>query len=283
MPELPEVETMRRGMAPLVGATIVQIAPAECKKRPLSVRPGWKEIQAKVRGKSIRAVERHGKRIVFRIDTLALVFEPRMTGLLLLDDPPTTEHLRVRIDLEKCAHEQAWFWDQRGLGTVRLFEADDFQSEVVAKLGEDALTISVDRLRDVFRESARPIKVALLDQTKLAGVGNLYASECLCRAGVDPRTRCDALTKGQWERIHGQIVAVLEEAIQHNGSSLGDGTYRSVLDGESSYQNLHLVYDRANEPCMTCGEPIKRIVQAQRSTFFCPRCQTKSGRGTVKR
>jgi formamidopyrimidine-DNA glycosylase len=125
--------------------------------------------------------------------------------------------------------------------------------------------------------SRREIKVALLDQRALAGVGNLYASEILHLAGVHPQRQCDMLQRAQWQRIHAALVEVLELAIRYEGSTLGDGTYRNALNEAGGYQNHHRVYDRAGEPCPTCHrEAIERIVQAQRSTFFCPRCQRRS-------
>ena len=121
-------------------------------------------------------------------------------------------------------------------------------------------------------------KVALLDQAAIAGVGNLYASELLHVAHVHPQRRCDQLTKAQWERIHAAMVDVLEAAIRYEGSTLSDGTYRNALNKAGGYQNEHRVYDKANQPCPICQAEIARIIQAQRSTFFCPRCQRRSRR-----
>jgi formamidopyrimidine-DNA glycosylase len=141
-------------------------------------------------------------------------------------------------------------------------------------LGRDALVISCDELRVMLGASRRAIKVALLDQRALAGVGNLYASEILHRAKIHPSTPCESLRSRDWRLIHSYMREVLEEAILHEGSTLSDGTYRNALNQSGGYQNCHLVYDRADEPCRTCGRGmIKRIVQAQRSTFYCGVCQ----------
>jgi formamidopyrimidine-DNA glycosylase len=134
--------------------------------------------------------------------------------------------------------------------------------------------LSSDELRVRLSASRRAIKVALLDQRAVAGVGNLYASEIAHQAGVDPRAACNALTSQQWQKIHAAMRDILERAIRYEGSTLSDGTYRTAINGEGGYQNHHRVYDRAGERCPTCQRgTIERIVQAQRSTFFCPKCQ----------
>ena len=197
----------------------------------------------------------------------------------MLADPPGPEHLRLRLYLSGGpTNEQLLFWDRRGLGTVRLLRKSEVATKIDAKLGPDALEVTTAQLRERLGRSQRAIKVALLDQKAVAGIGNLYAAEILFLAGVDPRTRCDRLTVAQWTRIQQHIGRVLLEAIKYEGSTLGDGTYRNALNKEGGYQNHHRVYDRAEVTCGRCGEgTIQRIVQAQRSTFFCPKCQRKTG------
>ncbi|MGB7345147.1 MAG: bifunctional DNA-formamidopyrimidine glycosylase/DNA-(apurinic or apyrimidinic site) lyase [Pirellulaceae bacterium] len=279
MPELPEVETMRRGVMPIIGSRIESAERPPCKCRPILFQPRIDAFDRRVRGKAITEIGRRGKRVMITLDDAqVIVIEPRMTGLVLLADPPGPEHLRLRLLLSGGPSEQLLFWDRRGLGTVRLLHASEVSTVVDSKLGVDALDISVEQLRDALRQSRREIKVALLDQSAVAGIGNLYASEILFVAGVDPRTRCDKLSLPQWKRIHAAIGQVLDEAILHEGSTLSDGTYRNALNKAGGYQNCHRVYDRADSPCRRCGEGvICRIVQAQRSTFFCPKCQRKTG------
>jgi formamidopyrimidine-DNA glycosylase len=222
------------------------------------------------------AVDRAGKRVVVRLESAdAIVFEPRMTGLVLLSSPPTLEHLRLRIVLDGRPPRELLFWDRRGLGLVRLVRQAEFEAHYgESKLGKDALALSSEELIARLAKSRRPIKVALLNQAALAGIGNLYASEILHLARIDPRRPCNILRKAEWGRVHAAMLEVLHAAIQHEGSTLGDGTYRNALNEEGSYQNHHRVYDRAGQPCERCrrGE-IERIVQAQRSTFFCAKCQ----------
>ncbi|NND99938.1 MAG: bifunctional DNA-formamidopyrimidine glycosylase/DNA-(apurinic or apyrimidinic site) lyase [Pirellulaceae bacterium] len=279
MPELPEVETMRRGLLPIVGSRITAATRPPCHCRPILFKPRIDAFDRRVRGRTIAGIGRRGKRVMIELDDAqVIVIEPRMTGLVLLADPPGNEHLRLRLKLSGRSNKQLLFWDRRGLGTVRLLRHNEIAKYVDQKLGIDALEITAQQLSERLRHSRRDVKVALLDQAAVAGIGNLYAAEILYVAGVDPRTRCDRLTKPQWQRIEQGIRNVLGEAIEHEGSTLSDGTYRNALNNAGGYQNYHRVYDRAQSACQRCGDGvIRRIVQAQRSTFFCPVCQRKTG------
>ena len=138
------------------------------------------------------------------------------------------------------------------------------------------MQITAEQLKDRLGPSRRDIKVALLDQKAVAGIGNLYASELLHVAGVNPRKKCHRITRRMWQAMHAAMRDVLEAAIRYEGSTLADGTFRNALNGNGSYQNHHRVYMRAGKRCGKCQEgTIKRIVQAQRSTFYCPRCQRR--------
>jgi formamidopyrimidine-DNA glycosylase len=285
MPELPEVETMRRGIAGVVGSRIRNIERPPCRRRPILIEPRMDAFRRRAVGASISAVDRAGKRVVLRLDSGdAIVLEPRMTGLVLVTDPPTREHLRLYIELDGSVPD-VWFWDRRGLGTVRLLDRNEFERRCGANvLGPDALTIVAEQLQARLGTSRRAIKVALLDQRALAGVGNLYASEILHQAAVHPRKRCNQIRQHEWRRIHEAMWSVLASAVRHEGSTLSDGTYRNALAQIGAYQNQHRVYDRAGETCKTCGAAtVERIVQAQRSTFLCKRCQPLRHTGTPKR
>jgi formamidopyrimidine-DNA glycosylase len=276
MPELPEVETMCRGIAAVVGRAIARVERPKCKKRPITMSPAFGRLRVRMEGHTVERIERLGKRVVLHLDNRdALVIEPRMTGLVLLADPPTVEHLRLKIVLEGHGPSALLFWDRRGLGTVRLYSPVELQGLLDgSRLGPDALAVTAEMLSQRLARSARAIKVALLDQKALAGVGNLYASEMLHLAKIDPMARACDLTVTQWQRLHKALRQVLLKAIRYEGSTLADGTYRNALNKSGGYQNHHRVYDRADEPCFTCGRAkIVRIVQAQRSTFFCPQCQ----------
>lgn len=298
MPELPEVETMRRTIGGCIGMVVDGVQRWPCRCKPIEISPRIDHLRRRIQGRTIAETDRAGKRVVVRFDSGdALVLEPRMTGLVLVSDPPNLEHLRLRIDLtpaksrgtskaarqtrgKRPAAEQLLYWDRRGLGSVRLFRAEEFEAAFgLHKLGPDALKVTADELRDRLGTSQRAIKVALLDQKAVAGIGNLYAAEILHVAAIDPRTRCDRLRIVDWQRIQEATSLVLEEAIHYEGSTLDDGTYRNALNEQGSYQNHHRVYAREGAACPRCEDTkIRRIVQAQRSTFFCPACQRRGGR-----
>ena len=182
----------------------------------------------------------------------------------------------MRVDLKGSDLDRFWFWDRRGLGTVRLYSDEEFAKTFSPeKIGPDGLEICTDDLRRRLGRSRREVKVALLDQRAVAGIGNIYAAELLHVAAVHPAARCDRLTKAQWERIADATREVLAEAVRYEGSSLGDGTYRNKLNQNGSYQLHHRVYGREGEQCPRCKAEVKKIVQAQRSTFFCSGCQKR--------
>jgi formamidopyrimidine-DNA glycosylase len=183
--------------------------------------------------------------------------------------------LRFRIALDHRTIPEILFWDRRGLGKVALWTPQQFaEKEQDGSLGPDALTISFDAFLARFKPLQREVKVALLDQGLVAGVGNLYASEILHLARVSPKARCHRISQERWRAIYLGMKEVLELAIRYEGSTLADGTYRNTLNQDGSYQNEHRVYDRANQACRTCKQStVRRIVQAQRSTFFCSYCQ----------
>lgn len=227
-------------------------------------------------GRTIVAVERAGKRVVVRLEgDDRLVIEPRMTGLVLLSEPPTQDHLRLRVVLAGVSVPEFLYWDRRGLGVVRLVGPEEFERHYgEQKLGPDALNLPAEMLAERLGSSKRAIKVALLDQRAVAGIGNLYASEILHLAGLHPALRCDKLRAADWLRLNEAVQEILIEAIRCEGSTLSDGTYRNALNQSGEYQNHHRVYARAGELCPTCaGGPIERVVQAQRSTYYCRHCQ----------
>ncbi len=278
MPELPEVETMRRGILSIVGSRVLGVVREKCDCRPIQVVPNWVALSKRATGKIVDAVDRIGKRVCIRLrGGENLILEPRMTGLVLVSDPPNQTHLRLRIDLQGGKTPHVWFWDQRGLGLAKIY-SDDELAKVLGRdrVGPDALAITADELGDRMGSVRRAIKPALLEQKYVAGVGNLYASEICHRVGIHPGAICNRLKAADWKAIHAVMIEVLREAILHEGSTLSDGTYRNALNESGGYQNCHRVYDREGEPCRTCNRgAIQRIVQAQRSTFFCSLCQRR--------
>lgn len=283
MPELPEVETMVRGIRPhVVGKLLLSARRWTCRCRPISVVPPRAEMRRRVANRRLTDVRRIGKRVVLELDNGdAFVIEPRMTGLMLLSDPPDRGHLRYRWQFHdrsvrgnRSSTVDLWFWDLRGLGTIGLYRPEELVERLgPPRLGVDALVLRAADWRKLCEKTSRPIKVALLDQSVAAGIGNLYASEILFRARIDPAQPANRLDSRQVARLSRAVRQVLDEAIRNEGSTLSDGTYRTALNQSGRYQNSHRVYDRAGEPCLRCRAPIRRIVQAQRSTFFCPACQ----------
>jgi formamidopyrimidine-DNA glycosylase len=278
LPELPEVETMVRGIRPFVeGRRIRQVSRCKTHCRPIGMSPAFATLSKRLAGQTVSAARRLGKRVVLDLsEGSSLVIEPRMTGLMLLADPPDIEHLRLEWQFEGHREfDSIWFWDRRGLGTVRLFGRAELEHELgPGKLGPDALELALASWRERLSATSRAIKVALLDQKLVAGIGNLYASEILHVARIDPHRASNELSLNEVKRLAEAARSVLELAIQYEGSTLGDGTYRNALNQSGRYQNEHRVYMRANETCPTCEHgAIQRVVQAQRSTFYCPRCQ----------
>ena len=278
MPELPEVETMVRGIRPFVsGRKLTAIRQCRTKCRPITMTPRFATIAKRLHHRTVQAVRRLGKRVLFEFeDELTLVIEPRMTGLVLLADPPDSGHLRFVLEFEdQREYNSVWFWDRRGLGTVRFFGPGELGKYLGSHpIGPDALTIPLAEFQSIFSKTGRAIKVALLDQQAMAGVGNLYASEILHVAGLHPMRTGDSLSDDEFRRLHAAVHEVLEEAIRYEGSTLGDGTYRNALNQAGTYQNLHRVYQKHDQTCTRCLRGvIERTVQAQRSTFYCPSCQ----------
>lgn len=284
MPELPEVETMCRGLHSLVGRQIESAVCPAIDVKPCGMYPKKGALLRRLTGSEILAIERRGKRVLLRLDCGYLVFQPKMTGLVCLTDPPDPGHVRLILKIRssvganehtRLTPERVYFWDRRGLGTIALWSSEELEANLGPDvLGIDALEITASELQERAGRSKRPIKVVLLDQKVVAGVGNLYASEILHRIGLDPRQGADSLTTSQWKLLHAAMLDILHTAIRYEGSTLGDGTYRNALNQDGSYQNHHQVYGREGELCLTCGRGnILRMVQAQRATFYCAECQ----------
>tara|TARA_E500000305_G_scaffold111584_1_gene125690 strand:+ start:233892 stop:234740 length:849 start_codon:yes stop_codon:yes gene_type:complete len=278
VPELPEVETMVRGIREAVeGRKIKDFRNCPCPCKPISMKPGIKSIRTKALNQTVTSVRRRAKRVILDLENgYSFVIEPRMTGLMLLSDPPDTGHLRLEWTLQKGRSSRSlWFWDRRGLGTVQLLSQKE-QALVLGpqKLGPDALEITANELKQRLAKTSRAIKVALLDQKMVAGIGNLYASEMLHQSRIHPERTADQLSTAEIRSLHKAMQQILKTAIRYEGSTLGDGTYRNALNQSGGYQNQHQVYGQEEKNCPSCkGAQIIRIVQAQRSTFFCPCCQ----------
>ncbi len=264
MPELPEVETLARALrAPLLGKTILE---AEvCWPRTIA-RPSARRFKEQIRGEQILSVARRAKYLHLQLSTQHLLIHLRMSGDVLVSADGSEAGKHGRLILHLSEGHALIFRDARKFGRVWLTPAPE---EILGHLGPEPLSAAFTPqwLFQALRARRRRLKPLLLDQTFLAGLGNIYTDEALHRARLHPCMRSDALTPQQAERLHDSIRAVLEEGIRRNGASI-DWVYRG---GE--FQNHFRVYGREGQPCRECGTPIQRIVVGQRGTYLCPNCQ----------
>jgi formamidopyrimidine-DNA glycosylase len=275
VPELPEVETIRRDLAPLVrGARIASVSVAPGAEGIVATPPA-SAFDAALRGRRIADLQRRGKYLVFRLEPDgALVVHLGMTGALLLrraGDPPDA-YTRAVFVLDDG--RELRFSDLRKFGNL-WFVADP--TEVVGKLGPEPLEgLTAGALRAIFERRTAPVKAVLLDQQAIAGIGNIYADESLFRAGINPLRPANSLSRAELERLAAAIPRTLEEAMAHRGSSYRD--YRDAAGREGTHQFYVRVFRRTGEPCLVCGTPIQRVKVAGRGTHFCPKCQPAPGR-----
>lgn len=282
MPELPEVEVLVRHLTPLLRGKVVRGVVVRKAKvaRPTTERA----LRRALSGARFAGLERRGKYLVFTLrragqrEVFTVTGHLGMTGRMFLQPKtaPLPKHAVVVLDLGRHAFV---YEDPRQFGRFTL---DD---SAVRQLGPEPLNgeFTVNSFASSLRRSAQAIKVRLLDQSLVAGIGNIYASEALFRAGISPRRAARRVKVGEVTRLHAAIRKVLAEAIECGstiplnfaGGGKRDGLfYYGAVAGDSQfYQERLWVYDRAGKPCAKCAAPIKRLVQAARSTFFCPQCQ----------
>ena len=279
MPELPEVETVRRMLEGAIpGRRIARVSVSRKRLRTTSLA----SLPAKLRGRTFAKPRRTGKFLMLDLDGgMTLLAHLGMSGRWLYWPPArkpdaALEHVHLKLGLEGGA--TLWFQDVRRFGMLRVVPTERLSRDASLKLlGPDPLAVPRDggALRDAARGARTSIKVWLLDQRRIAGLGNIYASEVLFRARVDPRRRAGALSAEEWSRVAVEIPAVLEESIARMGTTFS--SYRTIWNEPGQYGEKLFVYDRAGEPCRRCKTPLERIVQGGRSTFFCPNCQRREG------
>lgn len=261
MPELPEVETVVRSVAPhVLGQTVKH---AEMLSTRVT-RGGLTRTAAALHGKIITAVRRRGKQIFLDLDQGILYIHLGMTGKLLWDGLPC-KYTRAIFFLENGT---LLYDDVRQFGRVEYFRQ---MPECLERVGPDALGIEFDEFYERLKRRAGSIKPLLLNQTFVCGVGNIYADEALFAARIHPRTPVRRISLNRARELHSCVLQILRAAIEHRGSSISD--YVDTAGNQGSFQQLHCVYGRAGEPCPRCGAAIRRIVLGQRGTHYCPRCQ----------
>jgi formamidopyrimidine-DNA glycosylase len=274
MPELPEVETVRRLLeANVLGRTIEG---TRLSGLPLRGERVPRALPSQIAGLRFTAARRHGKYLLLDLDGgWTLLSHLGMSGRWLFHpDPPLKKMLHVHARIRFTDGTQLWFQDPRRFGMLRLTRTDALAEDPsLAILGPDPIAdpLSGARLLALAAGARVSLKSFLLDQRRLAGIGNIYASEILHRAGLDPRTLAGSVEAGAWDRIARATGTVLREAIAKNGTTFS--MYRTLWDEAGGYGERLRVYDRTGQACPVCGEPVRRIVQQARSTYFCPRCQ----------
>ncbi|HTA33021.1 MAG TPA: bifunctional DNA-formamidopyrimidine glycosylase/DNA-(apurinic or apyrimidinic site) lyase [Solirubrobacteraceae bacterium] len=291
MPELPEVETIRRQLAPLVeGRRLRRIEVLDPRwSRPLAPH----ELEQALTGRRIERLGRRGKYLVWSFDgDVHLAQHLRMTGSVLADPDPEPAHTRVRMELgparrgagaeagvaaaaprARGAHRLA-FVDPRRFGTGELLLGGDaLEAFFAARLGLEPFDerFTAEHLRALAKGRTAPIKAFLLDQRRIAGVGNIYADEALFRAGIHPRRPAGRLSREQYARLRESVIAALNAGVEARGASIDD--FRHVDGVRGSFQDQFLVHLREGEPCVVCGSPIVKMVVGGRGTYVCETCQ----------
>ncbi len=276
MPELPEVETVVRDLRPhLVGRKIVG---AQVRWKKTIATPSAREFERAIRGCKITAITRRAKYLIFHLGRGVqskvptkkyLLVHLRMTGGFHLDSPKTPHDKHMHVILQLDNQDELRFRDTRKFG--RMWLIDD-PEQVVGRLGPEPLEISVRAFHALFEKRRGNLKPLLLDQTFLAGIGNIYADEALWYARLHPLRRAESLTREERARLFRSIRHVLTRAIAVGGTSI-DVMYKRVNGMSGGFQDSLRAFDREERPCRRCGTPIVKTVVGQRGTHFCPTCQ----------
>jgi formamidopyrimidine-DNA glycosylase len=269
MPELPEVEVTRRGLLPtLAGRLLTGVVVRDPRLR----YPVPADLGARLAGQRLADIGRRGKYLLLRFETDTLIAHLGMSGSLRLAHGGEAADRHDHVDL-RFGEVAARFHDPRRFGCLLWGGADPFGHPLIAGLGVEPLSdeFTADWLFQATRGRSTAIKPFLMDGRIVAGVGNIYAAESLFRAGIDPRTAAGRIGRVRCARLHDAVRATLEQAVAAGGSSV-----RDYVGGDGSpgyFQQQYFVYDREGRACRLCGAPISALRQAQRTSFFCPRCQ----------
>lgn len=286
MPELPEVETIARGLHKRVAGDAIESVWLGSKPQTMKSHPA--QIAATLEHTRVAQVRRMGKHIVFDLERTGVARAPLpakgrrrgsilgtrsqwivhlgMTGRLLVCEPQAELEKHTHAIVKLTSGRELRFVDPRRFGRLSVASHGDFEAG-----GVEPLEVAKERFIPLFRGRKTPIKGALLNQKLLRGVGNIYADESLFRAGIRPRRRAATLTREQLGRLFKSVREVLQEAIALGGSSISD--YVDANGEEGFFQLQHRVYGREGEPCLVCKTSIKRVVIAGRSSHYCPKCQ----------
>jgi len=273
MPELPEVETIKRQLRDLVVGRTIQDARV---MDPRLVRfPSVPEFERGLRGQRIDAVDRRAKYLLIRLSSgRILAVHLVLTGQLLLLEPGIPMQRSARMVLDLDDGQQIRLVDASHLARVYLVSEQEMEGQLhLSELGPDALSdeLTPQRFKALLRGSGRAIKALLLDQKVIAGLGNIYTDEVLHAAGIHPLRRAGSLTSDEAERLYRAIRAILRDAVELRGTTIR--SYRDLLGRKGGYQDLLKVVGRAGKPCFGCGGTVERMQVAGRETYYCPACQ----------
>jgi len=270
MPELPEVETTRRGIEPHVqGQTVRDVIV----RQPQLRWPVPKALARKLVAQKIDAVERRGKYLLMRTQAGTAILHLGMSGSLRIVDARVPPETHDHLDIVFTNGQALRLRDPRRFGAALWTETDPLAHKLLEPLGPEPLSdaFDTDYLYAKSRGRKGSIKEFIMNSHVVVGVGNIYASESLFRAGINPKRAAGRVSRARYEALVKAIKDVLVEAIKQGGTTLRDFVRE---DGQPGYFRIRLkVYDRAGEPCPVCGTPIKQLVQGQRSTYYCPVCQ----------
>ena len=277
MPELPEIESLRRSLRPLVGGSITAVS---VRRDDVVFPAGARPLRS---GAAVTACHRHGKQLVLETDRHGcLLVHLGMSGSLRLvgarEAVETDRHMHVEwaFTLADRSRVRLIHRDPRRFGWLEMLpDMEHVRALWRRTLGPDALDLDPAAFGCMLARTARPVKAALLDQALVAGVGNIYADESLFRAGVHPFRRSDRLRPVEIGRLCRAVRSVLSKAVDLGGSTIRD--HRTVDGGWGSYQRLHRVYGRGGQPCRRCRTVLVNRKLQQRSTVFCPACQPRKG------
>ncbi len=281
MPELPEVETIRRQIEPALAGRVIESVEVLDRRwtRPSDPR----EVELGLAGRRIERVERRGKYLLLRLDgDRTLAMHLRMTGNLLLAEPGAApRHLRATILLDDGT--RLLFTDARRFGQAVILDGDRLDEYFASRLGVEPLSsaLTAEELCRLASGRRAPLKSFLLNQTGVAGIGNIYADEALHRAALHPLSPAGSIKPEDCERLREGIVATLEAGLRSGGASVDD--YRDARGERGAMQDEFLVHAREGKPCPRCGAEIRRIVVGGRSTYFCPSCQRRLRRRPRRR
>ncbi|MFO1418281.1 MAG: bifunctional DNA-formamidopyrimidine glycosylase/DNA-(apurinic or apyrimidinic site) lyase [Methylotetracoccus sp.] len=271
MPELPEVETTRRGIEPfVVGRPVTELI-----VRNAALRwPIGPEVPAAVRGRIVSALDRRGKYLLLRTDSGTMILHLGMSGSLRICPPSQPPRKHDHVDLVMSETTAVRFHDPRRFGCLLWTEDEPSKHVLLAELGPEPFddTFDGEHLWRAARTRRVAVKNLIMDHRVVVGVGNIYASEALFRAGIDPRRAADRIARNRYQKLGQTIKDVLTDALSAGGTTLRD--FVNERGSPGYFQQTLGVYGRTGEPCRNCGEPIRAVRLGQRSSFYCQRCQT---------